>query len=206
MAAPKATYTALLLAAQAMNTTAWASASSPSGLPAARRSRRPRAPARVRAGRRCRCPPRPCAARGVPRSAGRSRRRACGKASRVRRPVGAAHRLVQGRDLVVELLALLVEAAVAARGHLGRDRLGDHGSGARRLVAREVGRDLEKVQCAARVTVGARASVSSASGSSSSTVPRASASRANARRSTSRTSSRVSERSTYTRAGRAARR
>src|SRR3546814_1006922 len=40
--------------------------------------------------------------------------------------VGAAHRLVQRRDLVVELLATLVEAAGTVGQHLFEDRVGDH--------------------------------------------------------------------------------
>ena len=64
--------------------------------------------------------------------------------------VGAAHRLVQRRDLVVELLALLVEAPVAARGHFRRDRLGD--DAVARL--RQVRRHLEQVQRATCVAVG----------------------------------------------------
>ena len=70
----------------------------------------------------------------------------------VERRVGvrAAHGLVQGRDLLVEHVALAIEAAIAA----GEDR-GNDGGRQDPVVAHEPRGDLEQVQRAARVAVGA---------------------------------------------------
>ncbi|KAG0941624.1 hypothetical protein G6F31_014988 [Rhizopus arrhizus] len=63
--------------------------------------------------------------------------------------IGAAHGLVQCRDLVVELLAALVEAPGAICQHLDKGLRGD----AATLAARQLGGDFQQGQRASHVTV-----------------------------------------------------
>ena len=118
-----ATYTALLLGAQARYTTAVASASSPSGVP--RRSYACPSIERERERPRIREPDvLDRHARDAPRQINRVAAAIEHAAQPVKRRIRirAAHRLVQRGDLVVELIAALVEAPMAAARHLLRDR------------------------------------------------------------------------------------
>ena len=64
--------------------------------------------------------------------------------------VGAAHGFVQGRDLVVELFPLFVEAAGAVGQHLHQGGLGDVAA----FVGGQFGGDFQQGQAAAHVAVG----------------------------------------------------
>ena len=95
-------YTAFDFAAQAMNIVAWAGASSPRATPVARSMRRRRGRSARRAGRQDLCPPPPC-------ESGAAQVQGIGAAiQHATKPVqgsirvGAAHRLVQGGDLIVK--------------------------------------------------------------------------------------------------------
>ena len=63
---------------------------------------------------------------------------------------GAAHRLVQGRDLVVELLSALVEAPTAIREYLVQRGFDDLPT----LAFRDVCRDFQQGQCTADIAIG----------------------------------------------------